>query len=250
MNTRWEEFKSAATEYKKSIERDLMIRRYHLWSQGMTPWEDRVLDDLARVKVLIVTSWRTAIKRVMDICCSAMALMVFAPFMAIIAVAVKATSQGPILYKQTRVGLKGKQFEMLKFRTMRIDAETATGPVWAKKNDPRVTPIGNFLRTSHLDELPQLLNVLKGEMSIVGPRPERPMFVEEFKRVIPHYERRLYAKPGITGLAQIKRRYDETLADVKRKVRYDALYVQKMCPLLDLKVMVLTIGTVIFRTGQ
>ena len=249
-NTKWQEFKFAATEYKKNIERDLMIRRYYLWSQGLIPWEDKVLDNLAKFNVLFVTSWRVLVKRIMDIIASSLALVLFAPVMLAVMIAVKLTSKGPVLFKQTRVGLKGKTFDMLKFRTMVTDAEAQTGPVWAKKNDPRVTPIGLFLRTAHLDELPQFINVLRGEMSVVGPRPERPIFVEEFRKLIPHYDRRLCAKPGITGLAQIKRQYDETLADVKRKLKYNALYVQKMCPLLDVKVIALTVGTIVFRTGR
>ena len=139
---------------------------------------------------------------------------------------------------------------MYKFRSMIQNAEDTSGPVWAKADDPRITRIGKFMRKTHLDELPQLYNVLRGDMSIVGPRPERPYFVNELRKVIPHYDRRFYAKPGITGLAQIKRHYDETLSDVKKKLRYDRLYVQKMCPLLDLKVMAMTVGSVILQTGR
>jgi lipopolysaccharide/colanic/teichoic acid biosynthesis glycosyltransferase len=133
---------------------------------------------------------------------------------------------------------------------MRQDAELATGPVWAKQDDPRITRVGSFLRKTHLDELPQFFNVLKGEMSIVGPRPERPHFVSELRKAIPHYDRRHFARPGVTGLAQVKRRYDETLKDVRNKVRYDVLYIRKMCPFLDMKLIFMTVGACLLRTGR
>jgi lipopolysaccharide/colanic/teichoic acid biosynthesis glycosyltransferase len=167
-----------------------------------------------------------------------------------VALAVKLDSAGPIIYSQTRVGLRGKHFKIYKFRTMRQDAELLTGPVWARQNDARITRIGNFLRKTHLDELPQFFNVIKGEMSLVGPRPERPHFVSELRTAIPHYDRRHFAKPGVTGLAQVKRSYDETIADVRKKVRYDVLYIKKMCPLLDIKVIFMTLGECILRTGR
>lgn len=169
-------------------------------------------------------------------------LLVLLPLMAVLCVVVRATSPGPVFFVQRRVGRNGRAFGILKLRTMVADAEQATGPIWAQENDPRITPIGRFLRATHFDEIPQLINVLKGEMSLVGPRPERPVFVEQFRREIPFYEERLTVKPGITGLAQVRHRYDETLKDVRRKVAYDRLYIRKMCLLLDLRIILLTIG--------
>lgn len=172
---------------------------------------------------------------------TATALTVVAlPLVATLAVIVRLTSKGPAFYRQTRVGKDGKLFEIVKLRTMCVDSEAKTGPVWCKEDDPRITPVGAILRRTHLDELPQLFNVLKGDMSLVGPRPERPHFVEKLKKSIPHYEDRLRVKPGITGLAQVRHRYDETLDDVKRKVAYDLLYIRRMCLMVDLLIMVLT----------
>ncbi|MCM8775340.1 MAG: sugar transferase [Candidatus Omnitrophica bacterium] len=246
----WSEFLFSACEFKKALERDWMLRRYYKWSHGQVPVEDRILDGMERIKLEIITSWRLMVKRLLDISVSTLGLIVFSPVMAVTAIAIKLDSPGPVIFRQSRVGMKGRQFFMYKFRTMHEDAEAATGPVWASQNDPRVTRVGNLLRKTHLDELPQLWNVLEGTMSVVGPRPERPYFVNELRKWIPHYDRRLCAKPGITGLAQIKRRYDETIADVRKKVRYDILYIQKMCPLLDMKVIALTVLAVLGRTGR
>jgi exopolysaccharide biosynthesis polyprenyl glycosylphosphotransferase len=246
----WSEIKTDAMEFRKIMERDLLIRRYHKLLKGEIAWEERLMNGFVMTKIYVITYWRRLVKRTFDVTASVFGIIFFLPVMGLIAVVIKMDSKGPSLFKQTRVGMRGRSFEMWKFRTMRQNAEAVTGPVWATEDDPRVTRLGNFLRKSHLDELPQLFNVLNGDMSIVGPRPERPYFVNQFRKVIPHYDRRLCAKPGITGLAQIKRRYDETLADVKKKLRYDALYVQKMCPLLDLKVVALTIIAVILRTGR
>lgn len=244
------EIKSDMSELKANIQRDLMLRRYQRWSAGELTLEDRLLDLTITARTLIVTSWRRAIKRSLDVFLSLFGLVVFAPLMAMIAVAVKLSSKGPAILKQTRVGMKGRCFTMYKFRSMRQDAEVKSGPIWATEDDPRVTAVGKFLRKSHLDELPQLFNVLKGEMSFVGPRPERPYFVQEFRKAIPHYERRHCTKPGITGLAQVKRGYDQTIGDVKKKVRYDVLYIQKMCPFLDVKLIALTIGSILIRPGR
>jgi exopolysaccharide biosynthesis polyprenyl glycosylphosphotransferase len=250
MLTRWSEVKVAAGEFKKELERDFILRRYQKWLEGELPWEDRVMDAFVKAKTHLVTSWRSFAKRVLDICGSLFGIILFSPIMAIIAIAIRLDSKGPIVYKQTRVGLHGTLFNILKFRTMKLGAESQSGPVWAKANDPRVTRIGNFLRKSHLDELPQLFNVLKGEMSLVGPRPERPYFVDELRKSIRNYDRRLYTKPGITGMAQVRRRYDETLADVKKKVRYDLFYIQKMCPILDIKLIGMTISEVVLGNGR
>ncbi len=172
-------------------------------------------------------------------------LVLLAPVMGVCALLVKLTSRGPVIYRQERVGRHGRTFTLLKLRTMRVDAEAETGPVWAKgERDPRVTPVGHLLRSTHLDELPQLINVLRGEMSLVGPRPERPHFVEQLRQVIPDYEQRLEVKPGITGLAQVRLPYDRTLRDVRRKVKLDCLYIRRMCWWVDAVILFGTLGKV------
>lgn len=242
--------KTSISELKNSLKRDMLLRRYQKISQGEAPFEDRVIEPLAHFWTAVTHSWRRVIKRALDLVVSVSMLICGAPVMIAIALAVKITSPGPVLYSQVRVGKKGKTFKMFKFRSMRQDAELKSGPVWATENDPRVTPLGSFLRKTHLDELPQLFNVIRGDMSLVGPRPERPHFVKQLRKEIPHYDKRHYAKPGVTGLAQVRQRYDDSIEDVKRKVRYDVLYIKKMCPVLDLKVIALTALTVIFKTGR
>lgn len=180
------------------------------------------------------------IKRVVDYAFAAVLAVVTLPLLAALAAIVRVTSRGPAFYTQTRVGKDGRLFKIIKLRTMYADAESRTGPVWAKQNDPRVTPFGVFLRDTHLDEIPQLFNVLKGDMSLVGPRPERPHFVDDFNRTIPHYAVRLRVRPGITGLAQVRHKYDETFDDVKRKLAYDLLYMAKMCFMVDIQILLLT----------
>ena len=184
-------------------------------------------------------------KRGIDIIGSVIGLIFCTPILLIIAVLVKLTSQGPVFYTQTRVGKDGKHFDIYKFRTMNVDAEKTTGPVWAAKNDNRLSPVGGFLRKFHLDEIPQFINVLIGDMSIIGPRPERPVFVEQFKKEIPDYEKRLYVKPGITGLAQIWHHYDETIEDVHKKIKYDMLYIKNMCFWTDLGILFRTVRVVL-----
>jgi len=158
--------------------------------------------------------------------------------MAVIAAVVWAGDRGPALIAQERVGWHRHPFRMLKFRTMVVNAEHLTGPVWSWSDDPRITRVGRILRATHLDELPQLWNVLRGEMSIVGPRPERAVFVEQLEQVIPGYTHRLAIRPGITGLSQLRSGYDESLRTVRRKIRYDLLYVRRGCALLDAMILV------------
>src|SRR5262249_53494726 len=155
------------------------------------------------------------------------------------------SSPGPILYRQVRVGLDNVNFTVYKFRSMRADAEKATGAVWAARNDPRVTPIGRFLRKTRLDELPQLFNVLKGEMSMVGPRPERPEFVDDLVRQIPYYRHRHCVRPGITGWAQINHKYGDTLEDTMVKLEYDLYYIKNMSQSLDTYIIFHTIKTIL-----
>lgn len=192
--------------------------------------------------------WRLVLKRAMDVLGALAGLLLTTPLMPLIALAVKLTSRGPVLYNQERVGRFGDRFTMYKFRTMQHDAESE-GPVWsAGEEDPRVTPIGGFLRRSHLDELPQLLNVLRGQMSLVGPRPERPHFVQTLHGAIPRYDQRLLLKPGMTGLAQVHYRYDASIDDVRRKLRFDLLYIKRMCLTLDVKILAWTL--LVVATGR
>jgi len=178
-------------------------------------------------------------------------LVCSAPVMGVCALLVRLTSKGPAIYRQERVGLGGRTFTLYKLRTMRVGAESATGPVWAQgDNDPRVTPIGHLLRRTHLDELPQILNVLKGDMSLVGPRPERPYFVNQLKQQVPDYELRLSVKPGITGLAQIRAGADRNIRDVKRKVKLDCLYIRSMCWWVDFVILFGTVRKVFAASGE
>jgi lipopolysaccharide/colanic/teichoic acid biosynthesis glycosyltransferase len=158
-------------------------------------------------------------------------------------------SPGPVFFTQKRIGKLGRWFSIWKFRTMRHKAEMETGPVWAEDNDPRVTRIGRFLRKSHLDELPQLFNVFCGDMSLIGPRPERPEMVEVITEKIPGFDKRLFVKPGITGLAQVRYDYGATIKDAARKLKYDALYIKRMCFLLDFQIVFWTIGRVLTGEG-
>ncbi len=183
--------------------------------------------------------FNAVMKRVIDVVISAAALVVLAGPLALIALLVKATSRGPVFYRQERMGLDGKPFTILKFRSMYDDAERETGPVWAQKDDPRVTPLGRFLRRSNLDELPQFWNVLRGDMSIVGPRPERPHFVEQFKHRIPQYMLRHKVKAGLTGWAQVNGWRGNT--PLEKRIEYDLYYIENWSVRLDLKIMWLTL---------
>jgi lipopolysaccharide/colanic/teichoic acid biosynthesis glycosyltransferase len=186
-----------------------------------------------------------SIKRVMDVTGSLTALALLSPVCMVVTAYIKLFSQGPVLFKQTRLGRNGKPFEIYKFRTMRIDAEKDSGPVWAKHNDHRFIPGGGFLRKTHVDEIPQFINVLKGEMSIIGPRPERPYFVAQLKDKITDYEKRLLIKPGITGLAQVQHRADESIQDVRTKVHYDLFYIKKKSLFFDLVILLKTLEVIV-----
>jgi Undecaprenyl-phosphate glucose phosphotransferase len=183
--------------------------------------------------------WNRVLKRAMDIVVSGVGLALAAPVMAVIALAIRASSPGPVLLRQERMGLDGRRFVMLKFRTMRPDAETESGPVWATENDPRRTPLGAFLRRFSLDELPQLINVLRGEMSLVGPRPERPMFVEDFRRRFPGYMLRHKVKAGVTGWAQINGWRGNT--SLEKRLEYDLYYIERWSLAFDLRILVQTL---------
>lgn len=179
------------------------------------------------------------------------AVVVAAPVMLLVALAVKLSSDGPILFRQSRVGMNGVPFYVYKFRSMRADAEAATGAVWATRDDPRVTPIGKYLRRLRLDELPQLFNVLRGEMSIVGPRPERPEFVRTLSEQIPYYRQRHCVRPGITGWAQINYKYGESLEDTIVKLEYDLYYIKNLSPSLDAYIIFHTVKVMLMaQSGQ
>ncbi|NNF05103.1 MAG: sugar transferase [Rhodothermales bacterium] len=194
--------------------------------------------------------WEQTLKRLLDLVISTIVLVVGLPVWLLVGILIRLTSQGPAIYRQKRIGRHGREFTMYKFRTMREDAEASTGPVWAQENDPRYTPVGRWLRRWRLDEIPQFWNVLKGDMSLVGPRPERPYFVEKLANEVPLYNRRHRVKPGITGWAQVKWKYDSSLDDVKQKVKYDLFYIENMSLRRDLQILFRTIYTAVRGTGQ
>ena len=179
------------------------------------------------------------LKRAMDVLFSAVFLLLASPLLLLIAAGVKLSSRGPVFYRQSRMGLNGKKFDMLKFRSMPVNSESNTGPVWAAKGEKRATPVGSFLRKTSLDELPQFWNVLKGDMSIVGPRPERPVFIEQFKENVPGYMLRHKTKAGITGWAQVNGWRGNT--SLEKRIEYDLFYIQNWSLLFDLKIMLLTL---------
>jgi exopolysaccharide biosynthesis polyprenyl glycosylphosphotransferase len=198
----------------------------------------------------LMPEWEKKLKRLMDIVISLLILLVSSPVIFITAIAIKIDSTGPIFFKQERLGQNGKPFNVYKFRSMIKDAEKYTGPVWSQKDDPRVTRMGKFVRKVRIDEIPQMLNVLKGEMSLVGPRPERAFFVEKLSQEIPYYKRRLKVRPGVTGWAQIKHKYDETIEDVKIKLKYDLFYIENMSLRMDFKILLRTVFVVLFGKGH
>ena len=191
----------------------------------------------------------SAAKRALDICAASIGLLVVAPVLALVAAAVKLTSRGPVFYHQARVGQHGRVFTLHKFRSMRSDAEAATGAVWAQSDDTRVTPVGGVLRRARLDELPQLWNVLLGHMSFVGPRPERPEFVTSLARQIPYYGQRHMVKPGITGWAQVCYSYGASVEDAMEKLQYDLFYIKNLSLAFDLFIIFKTIKVVLLRRG-
>ncbi len=186
-----------------------------------------------------------AIKRVMDVTLALVGLVVLSPVLILIAILVKLSSRGPVFYRQERCSLDGRTFPMLKFRSMRPDAEAKTGAVWTSKNDPRCTRIGAFLRKTNLDELPQLFNVLRGDMSLVGPRPERPVFVDRFKQTIPNYMARHAVKAGLTGWAQVNGWRGNS--SLRRRIQFDLYYIAHWNPFFDLRIMFLTVLTMVFK---
>jgi sugar transferase (PEP-CTERM system associated) len=191
-----------------------------------------------------------AVKRASDIILSLLLLVAGAPLYALLAILIKLDSLGPILFRQERVGERGCIFNVLKFRTMVGNAEEKTGPVWASENDPRITRVGRFLRKSRLDEFPQIVNVLKGEMSFVGPRPERPHFVAQLQERIPFYSQRHTVKPGITGWAQVKYSYGASVEDAVEKLQYDLYYIKNLSIFLDLVILMHSVQVVLLGQGS
>ncbi|MGA7160111.1 MAG: undecaprenyl-phosphate glucose phosphotransferase [Bacteroidota bacterium] len=199
-----------------------------------------------KIKEIPLSTWNRITKRTFDVLFSSFILVLTLPLTVLLGAVIELTSHGPIFFVQERIGLDGRKFFLIKFRTMRTDAEASTGPVRAKKGDPRVTSIGRFLRRTSLDELPQLLNVLRGHMSIVGPRPERPFFVEQFKGKIPRYLERHRVKTGMTGWAQVNGLRGD--APIDERTKYDIYYVENWSLVLDMKIILKTIRAVIFGT--
>jgi len=189
------------------------------------------------------------LRRVLDILCCLILVVFTSPLLLLAAIAIKLESRGPVFYRQERVGRGNRTFMLVKFRSMRADAEVGGRPVWASKADPRVTRVGRWLRLTRIDEIPQVVNVLRGEMHFVGPRPERPGFVEQLGRQIPHYHDRAVVKPGITGWAQVNYPYGASVEDARMKLAYDLYYVRRRSLFLDLLILISTVRVILFQEG-
>jgi sugar transferase (PEP-CTERM system associated) len=216
---------------------------------GKVPIESLRLSWLLFSPGFHVSRFLVIYKRLASIVASVIGLLLSLPLLPFVALAIKLTSPGPLFYKQKRVGQNGAVFYCYKFRTMRADAEADTGATWATDDDPRITRVGGFLRVSRLDEIPQLWNVLRGDMSLVGPRPERPEFVDGLAKEIPLYHLRHAIRPGITGWAQVRYRYGSSVEDAKEKLRYDLFYIKNMSPGLDLLIFLQTIKIILLGRG-
>jgi len=213
-----------------------------------------LLDDLKPSWLIFSDGFRASrvtrfVKRMLDLSFSIILAIVSAPLMALTAIAIRLDSTGPLLYSQERVGENGAMFKIFKFRSMRTDAELAGKPVWARDNDDRITRVGRLIRKARLDELPQLWNVMRGDMSFVGPRPERPFFVEQLAEDIPFYLQRHSVKPGLTGWAQVKYQYGSTVEDAMEKLRYDLYYIKHMSIVFDLTIVLDTVKVILFGKG-
>lgn len=189
------------------------------------------------------------VRRVLNAVLASIGLVLSLPLMLLTALAVKLDSRGPIFYVQERVGKNGRTFKIVKFRSMRVDAEDSSGPVWAEEGDPRITRVGRIIRKLRFDELPQFMNVIRGDMNFVGPRPERPMFVDQLNEIVPYYSQRHVVKPGLTGWAQIKYPYGASVEDAIEKLRYDLYYIKNQSLLLDAGILFETIKIVLFGRG-
>lgn len=230
-----------------------------------TPVSPRPAPRLVDIPEVIPRERNERASRALNLALGMLALIIVSPVLVLIAIVMKLTSRGPILYAQTRVGLDrrwrstlafrerrledlgGQVFTIYKFRTMRVDAERRSGAVWAQENDPRVTKLGKYMRMLRLDELPQFWNVVRGDMNIVGPRPERPSIVSRLREDIPEYQFRHRVKPGITGLAQINQKYDSCIDDVRSKVGWDLRYISDQCFWVDVKIMLQTVPSILLK---
>jgi sugar transferase (PEP-CTERM system associated) len=213
-----------------------------------------LIDDLKPSWLIFSDGFRASrgtrfVKRMLDLALSLIGLIIASPLMALTALAIALDSPGPVLYTQERVGENGRVFTVFKFRSMRTDAEQAGRPVWASDKDDRITRVGRFIRLARLDELPQLWNVVRGDMSFVGPRPERPFFVEQLAREIPFYLQRHAVKPGVTGWAQVKYQYGASIEDAMEKLRYDLYYIKHMSIVFDLTIVLDTVKVILFGKG-
>ncbi|MCL2100087.1 MAG: sugar transferase [Fibromonadales bacterium] len=204
--------------------------------------------ELQELFIMNLHPWQATVKRIMDIAIAVFLLIITSPLLLLTAIAIKLDSKGSVFYKQQRVGLHSRQFTVYKFRSMQSDAEK-DGPQWAKRNDSRITRVGKIIRKFRIDEIPQLLCVLKGDMSMVGPRPERGVFIEKLRKTIPFYASRLKMKPGLTGWAQVRHHYDNDIEDVKIKLGYDIYYLSNASILLDIQILIRTIYVVLTGKG-
>jgi len=217
---------------------------------GLAKTEELYGLPLVDINTEILSVQQKFAKRIIDIIFSFIILLGFSPVWILVSLIIKIESKGPILYRQKRVGQNGRIFIINKFRSMKDEAENTTGPVWAIEEDPRITKFGKILRKYRIDEIPQFINVLFGDMSVVGPRPERPFFVKKLIKEFPFYYRRHKIRPGITGWAQIKQSYDSSLSDVKEKLKYDFFYIENMSLSLDLQIMIRTFIVMISAKGH
>ncbi|MCB0288336.1 MAG: exopolysaccharide biosynthesis polyprenyl glycosylphosphotransferase [Calditrichaeota bacterium] len=214
---------------------DIITSKFHTLEAGGIP--------LLQLKAYVLAGWQGLLKRGFDVIVSLTGLLLLSPFFLLLATIIKLTSPGPVFYRQKRVSLDGQEFAMIKFRSMRSDAEADTGPVWAKADDPRTTSIGKLLRRTSLDELPQLINVIKGEMSLVGPRPERRHFVEQFQSHVPKYLERHRVRCGMTGWAQVNGLRGQS--SIEDRTRYDLYYIENWSLWFDIKIILMTVSEII-----
>jgi exopolysaccharide biosynthesis polyprenyl glycosylphosphotransferase len=229
--------------------RILSLAGFHEKYLGRIDLDRLTANDLLTTHGFSASRLTEIVKRLSDILIGCVMLILMLPIMVLTALAIKIDSRGPIFYRQQRIGAFDKPFALFKFRSMRADAEAGGNPIWAQRYDPRVTRVGRFIRTTRIDELPQLVNVLRGEMSLVGPRPERPHFVEQLSRAVPFYRQRSYVKPGLTGWAQVNFPYGASVEDAREKLSYDLYYVKRRSVLLDASILLSTIRVVLLREG-